>query len=169
VARPTLAALSQRKQVPARGWLPRTAAAVTAVAVAGSVSVIRGMPWYDRLDKPSWQPPRQAFGLVWTPLYGMLAVAGARLLSRAPADTRPALLRAYSANLIANGAWTPLFFGARAPRLALADIILLDISTMDLLRRARSVDRTAAALLLPYLAWVTFATALNAEIAHRNP
>jgi tryptophan-rich sensory protein len=149
--------------------LLKTSLAVTAAALAGSVATASGMRWYDRLDKPRWQPPKQAFGLVWTPLYGLVAVAGARALDRLGDDRRPAFARAYAANLALNGAWTPLFFGARAPRLALAEIAALNASNVDLLRRAWRADRVAGACLAPYVAWTGFATALNAAIVRRNP
>lgn len=149
--------------------LLKTSLAVAAVAVGGSAASAAGMGWYDRLDKPSWQPPPRAFGLVWTPLYGLIALAGARVLDRSAGAQRRAFVRAYTANLALNGAWTPVFFAARAPRLALADIAALNVSNLDLVRRAWRTDRVSGACLLPYLAWTAFATALNGAIVRRNP
>lgn len=145
-----------------------TGAAVAGVAVAGSLASAPNSRWYRRLKKPSWQPPRWAFGAVWTPLYGLIAYGGARALDRSDADGRPALARAYTLNLLLNGAWTPLFFQARSPRLALADVVALNLSNLVLLVRARRADPRAAALLLPYAAWTVYATALNAAIVRRN-
>jgi benzodiazapine receptor len=149
--------------------LLKTSLAVAAVAVGASAASAAGMGWYDGLDKPSWQPPRRAFGLVWTPLYGLIAVAGARLLDRTAGARRRAFVRAYAANLALNGAWTPVFFAARAPRLALTEIAALNVSNLDLVRRAWSADRVSGACLVPYVAWTAFATALNAAIVRRNP
>lgn len=149
--------------------LLKTSLAVAAVAVAGSAASASGMGWYDRLDKPSWQPPKPVFGLVWTPLYGLLALAGARVLDRTGGQRRRMFSRAFAANLALNGAWTPLFFAARAPRLALADVAVLNMSNLDLARRAWTADRISGACLVPYLAWTAFATALNGAVVRRNP
>ena len=72
-------------------------------------------------------------------------------------------------NLALNAAWTPLFFRAKAPRLALADVLALDAANLVLLRRFLRADRRAGLALLPYVGWTAFATALNASIAARNP
>ncbi|WP_147943979.1 TspO/MBR family protein [Microbispora sp. CSR-4] len=146
-----------------------TALAVTAAATVGGLSTDARSGWYARLRKPSGQPPPQAFGLVWTPLYASIAYASARALSRADDGSRPALRRALAANLMLNTAWTPLFFRARNPRLALAEILVLNVSNALLTRRLLREDRTAGLLLLPYAGWTVFATALNAAIARRNP
>jgi tryptophan-rich sensory protein len=147
-------------------WL-KTTAAVTAAAALGSVATRPRDPWYRRLDKPSWQPPPRAFPLVWTPLYALIAFGGARALDASPAR-RGSFAAAYGANLALNAAWTAIFFGARRPRAALAEIALLNASNLDLLRRAWRADRLAAGALAPYAAWTAFATALNYAIARRN-
>jgi tryptophan-rich sensory protein len=122
------------------------------------------------LDKPTWQPPGAAFGPVWTVLYGLIAVAAARSLDRLeePED-RHAFATAFGANLVLNASWNWLFFRARRPRLALAEILLLQVSSVDLARRAAKTDAPASAMLVPYAAWVAFAGVLNAAIARRNP
>ncbi|MGI8330771.1 TspO/MBR family protein [Actinomadura scrupuli] len=148
--------------------LLKTALAVTTTAAVGGLATDPKTTWYARLDKPSWQPPPPAYPIVWTPLYGLIAYAGARALDRAPEAVRPALARSYGLNLALNAAWTPLFFAARSPRAALAEIALLNLSNLELTRRAWRADRRAGALLLPYLSWTVFATALNAAIVRRN-
>lgn len=145
--------------------LVKTAVAVTAVAVAGSAATGADSRWYARLAKPAWQPPPPVFPLVWTPLYGLIAYSGARTLDRGGRGFG----RVYAVNLALNGLWTPLFFAARRPRLALADVTLLNLSNLALIRRAWRADRRAGALLVPYAAWTAFATALNAAIVRRNP
>ena len=149
--------------------LAGTGLAVTATAVAGAAPTDPRSGWYAGLDKPPWQPPPPAYGLVWTPLYGALAVAAARTLDRAGPTERGRFATAFAANLALNAGWNWVFFGARRPKAALAEIALLELSTLDLVRRSGRVDRTARRLLLPYAAWVAFAAALNAEIARRNP
>ena len=150
--------------------LARTSAAVTATAVIGVLGTDVTSRWYRHLDKPAWQPPGAAFGPAWTTLYGLMAVASARTLDRLeePGDRR-AFATAFGANLMLNAAWNWLFFKARRPRWALAEILLMEVSTLDLTRRAAHVDRPAAKMLIPYAGWVAFATALNASIAARNP
>jgi translocator protein len=148
--------------------LLKTALAVTATAVAGTLATDARSTWYRRLGKPSWQPPPQAFGLVWTPLYVLIAYAGARALSRGGQDERRAFQRALTANLLLNAAWPALFFRAHTPRLALAELLLLNASNATLIRRGWSADRRAGLFLLPYAGWTVFATALNAAIARQN-
>jgi len=150
--------------------LARTSAAVAATAVIGVLGTDVTSRWYRHLHKPTWQPPGAAFGPAWTTLYALMAVASARTLDRLdePAERR-AFATAFGANLMLNAAWNWLFFKARRPRWALAEILLMEVSTLDLTRRAAHVDRPAAKMLIPYAGWVAFATALNASIARRNP
>ena len=150
--------------------LARTSAAVVATAVIGGLGTDVRSRWYRQLDKPAWQPPGAAFGPAWTTLYALMAVASARTLDRLdePGDRR-AYATAFGANLVLNTGWSWLFFRARRPRCALAEILLLEASTLDLKRRAATVDGAAATMLVPYAGWVAFATLLNAAIARRNP
>lgn len=148
-------------------WV-KTGAAVAATALVGSRAAQPDSHWYRRLDKPAWQPPPQAFPIVWTVLYGLLAYAGARAVDATPPDRRRAYLRAYAANLALNAGWTAVFFRARRPGAALAEIVALNASTVDLLRRTSAADLVAGAALAPYAAWTAFATAVNAEIVRRN-
>jgi tryptophan-rich sensory protein len=105
---------------------------------------------------------------VWNPLYALIAYGGARALTSADGAERDALTRTLAANLALNAAWPALFFRARSPRLALAEIIVLNASNLMLVRQAARADRTAGLLLVPYAAWTGFATALNASIARKN-
>lgn len=145
------------------------AAAVTATAVVGSLGTDPGSHWYRRLDKPSWQPPGWAFGPAWTTLYLLMAVAAARALNRADGDSRRRFAVSFGANLVLNAGWNWIFFKARKPSLALAELGALNASNLGLVRRAGRIDRTAGWLLAPYAAWTAFATALNASIVRRNP
>ena len=147
-----------------------TSAAVATTAGIGVLGTDVTSRWYQSLDKPSWQPPGAAFGPAWTTLYGLMAVASARTLDRVDGpEERRVFATAFGANLVLNAAWCWLFFTARRPKLALAEIVLLEASTLDLARRAAKVDAPAARMLAPYAGWVAFATALNAAIAARNP
>jgi benzodiazapine receptor len=146
-----------------------TSAAAAAAAAAGARAVDPGSAWYRGLRKPPWQPPPQAFGLVWTPLYASIAWAGGRALRQADGRQRTKLAVSLGANLTLNAAWNWLFFGLRSPRAGLAGTLAVDLSNADLIRRVARVDRRAAAALAPYGLWCLFATALNADIARRNP
>ena len=149
--------------------LAKTAAAVATTAAAGSVGTTPRSDWYQSLEKPRWQPPPAAFPIVWTSLYSLIAVAGARVLDRLDETDRSRFRRAFTANLALNAAWTAIFFRAHRPTLALLEILALDAANVDLLRRAWRADRPAALALLPYVVWTGFATVLNGVIAARNP
>jgi translocator protein len=123
--------------------------------------------YYARLAKPEWAPPPWLFGPAWTVLYFLIGVAGWLVARGGGAGTRLAL-SLWGIQLALNAAWTPIFFGLRAPGMALIEIIVMwiAISATTVVFFTR---RTAAgALLLPYLAWVTFATLLNFEIWRLN-
>jgi translocator protein len=145
------------------------AAGAVGAAAIGAVAADPGSAWYRSLRKPRWQPPPPVYALVWTPLYASIAYAGARALTRAVSRDRSKLAGGLLFDLALNAAWTPLFFRARRPRAALAEIACLDIANVQLIRLAWRADRPAAFLLMPYAGWTAFATALNAEIVRLNP
>lgn len=123
--------------------------------------------WYARLDKPRWRPPDRVFAPVWSVLYLMIAVAGWLAWRGADGAAWPALA-AYVVQLALNASWTPLFFGLRRPDLALVDIVALWFAIVATIVLFAPLSATAAWLLVPYLAWVSFAVALNASIWWRN-
>ena len=120
--------------------------------------------WYRRLEKSPLNPPPAVFGPVWTVLYGLIATSGWRVWR---AGSRKAL-GWWAAQLALNAAWSPIFFGLKRPRAALADLALLLPAIAIYARHARQVDRPAAWMVAPYLGWVGFASVLNAEIVRRN-
>ena len=119
--------------------------------------------WYSRLNRPSFVPPDSVFGPVWTILYVVMGLCAAQVWRRGlqTPGVRSALLL-FIVQLLLNGIWTPLFFGARAMGWALADILLLWVSIGLTIRAFTRVSVAAALGLLPYWAWVTFAAVLNA-------
>lgn len=125
--------------------------------------------WYNRLDKPSWNPPKFVFPVVWTGLYALIAVSGWRVWEQRPSPARTRALRLWATQLATNAEWTRLFFGQHQPRQSLLDVMALEAQILSYIATAKDVDSGAAALFLPYAAWVAFATVLNAEIARRNP
>lgn len=150
--------------------LAGSVSAVAAVAGAGSVIARRSLPWYRDLDKPPWTPPSAVFGPTWAVLYAGQSVA-AWLVWRGDDDRDrfdvPAL-SAYGVQLGLNLAWTLLFFGLRRPALALIEICALWLAIVVTIREFGRRHRFAAALLVPYLLWTSFAVALNAAIWRRN-
>lgn len=129
----------------------------------GSVS----MPdaWFASLVKPSFQPPNWLFGPVWSVLYILIGIAGARLFMKA--SSSPAM-KLWWMQLVLNFLWSPAFFALHMPGTALAVVALLWITLVALIRAAFPVDRPAALLLVPYLLWVSFATLLNGAIVMLN-
>lgn len=138
-------------------------------AAAGARATARGKPWYRLLRKSRWNPPDAAFGPVWTSLYAASALSAARVYRTEPSPARTRALALWGTQQALNAAWTPLFFGQRRPRAALADLGLLWGALGGYAAQARQVDRIAAALVLPYLAWVSFAGFLNEEVVRKNP
>src|SRR4051812_1309385 len=141
------------------------AGAVAVAALLGVLGVTGTAAEYQGLVQPSWAPPSWLFGPVWTVLYAMIAVAG-WLVWRRTGWTRA--LTVYAVQLVLNAVWTPIFFGFGQYGLALADIVVLWVLIGVTVVLFRPISRTAAWLLVPYWAWVTFATALNAAIWHAN-
>lgn len=149
------------------------AAATYGVSLIGNLTMRgRGAPdglWFRLLRKPKVQPPSWVFAPVWTGLYAAIAYAGWRLWRAPRSRRRTAALGLWAAQLVLNGAWTPIFFGARRPIIALADIIALDATAAACTVAAAGVDKRAAVAFTPYLGWLGFATVLNATIVSRNP
>ena len=141
---------------------------VAAVALVGSSVTLPKIPtWYASLAKPSFTPPNAVFGPVWTILYVMMAVAVWRVGATAD-PTRTRAMAVFVVQLALNAIWSPVFFGLEAPRLGLAVIIMLLVALTATLAMFWRIDRLAALLLAPYLAWVCYATALNAAIVALN-
>lgn len=144
--------------------------AVTAIAaVIGSTATFRSVgSWYPTLAKPSWTPPSALFGPVWTVLYFAMAIAAWRVWRIQMDGVAPTVLRSYLAQLALNALWSVLFFGLRRPDLALFDIVALWVLIVVILVRFWPADRLAGLLWAPYVAWVSFATALNASVWYLN-
>jgi benzodiazapine receptor len=150
-------------------------AASFAVAAFGSLSTISNVDgWYADAAKPFWNPPNAVFGPVWTLLYTLMSVAAWLVWLRREQPGRRRALWTYVAQLVLNALWTPVFFGAypllgpAALWLALGIIVALDVVILMTMLRFWPLSRTAAWLLVPYWAWVLFATTLNAGLAVLN-
>lgn len=144
-------------------------AVVFVVALVGGQATASSVgSWYAELSKPTWNPPAWIFGPVWSLLYAMMAVVAWRLWRRRASPPHRTALRWWWAQLIANALWSPLFFGLRAPGLALLDIVVLLALLIVVGIRLWHLDRLAGLLWLPYLAWVSFATLLNFTLWRLN-
>ncbi|EAU43236.1 hypothetical protein FP2506_10341 [Fulvimarina pelagi HTCC2506] len=135
--------------------------------VAMSGAVFKPGPWYDTLNKPSWTPPDWAFPTVWTVLYLFIAIAGWRVYEEAGLVAVPFAI--YAAQLLANAAWSAIFFGMKRADLAFADVVLLWFLVAANIFAFLPIDLWAGLLLVPYLAWVTAAACLNYSVWQRNP
>lgn len=125
--------------------------------------------WFAGLAKPTTYPPAATFGIVWTVLYVLMGIAFAMVCSAWGARARTAAIIAFVLQLAINLAWSPVFFGQQMIFEGLVVILALDaalIATVYLFWRVRPL---AGALLLPYLAWVLFATVLNWQFWQLNP
>jgi benzodiazapine receptor len=144
--------------------------AVAVVAGVGGLASTSGVEgWYADADKPFFTPPNWLFGPAWTFLYTAMAVAAWLVHRRREDDpAAPGVLRLWWLQLAVNFAWTPVFFAAQWLFAGLAVIVLLDVLVAALLVRAWRVSRPAGLLLAPYLAWILYATALNAGVALLN-
>ena len=145
------------------------------VAALGALSTIQNVDgWYSDAAKAFWTPPNAVFGPVWTVLYTLMSVAAWLVWrERGRTDVRPALM-IYVVQLILNALWTPVFFGLfpavglSALWIALLIIVAIDVAVLITMLRFWKVRRLAAVLLIPYWAWVLYATTLNVYIAVKN-
>ena len=137
------------------------AAAVVAVATIGGVAAGSSADTYRQVDLPPFAPPSAVFGPVWTVLYALIALSGWLVWRRVGLDRSMA---PYAVQLVLNAAWTPLFFATGWYGVALVEIVALVVAVVWTVAAFWPRSRLAAVLLLPYLAWVGFATALNASI-----
>jgi translocator protein len=146
-----------------------------AVAALGSLTTIQNVDgWYSMADKAPWNPPNAIFGPVWTVLYLIIAVSGWLVWrERRRVDVRRALTL-FVAQLVLNALWTPVFFGAypiigsAALWIALCIIVAMDVAVLLTMLRFWKVRKASAWLLVPYWAWILFATTLNAAVAILN-
>lgn len=126
-------------------------------------------PWFAALDKPAIFPPPMWFGIVWTILYAMMGFALALVCAAWGARGRAAAAALFGVQFVVNLAWTPVFFGLHQITVALGILLVLDVLVIATIALFWRVRRPAALLLLPYLAWILFATLLNYEFLRLNP
>ena len=148
----------------------RTGAAVLTCVTIGYLSgmVTRDSitTWYPTLVKPFFNPPNSIFAPVWSVLYVMMGIACGMVWNRIDTDEINVkhAFKLFIAQLALNALWSYLFFGLHNPLLALVEIVLLWLLIMETYNKFKQIDKVAGMLLIPYLAWVSFATLLNASI-----
>jgi len=153
--------------------LSRLVVCVGAVLLAssiGSFATVRAIPtWYRRLAKPSFNPPEWLFGPAWAVLYLLMAVAAWLVWKQGwNAPGVKVALAFFLVQLIINALWSVLFFGLRSPLAGLMDIVVMWLAILATIVLFFRVSALAGVLLLPYIAWVSFAAILNAAILRLN-
>lgn len=154
----------------ANRWRPVAVAALAATVVAGLGSTITDLgPWYQSLREPAWKPPDAAFGVIWTAIFALAAASGA-IAWRADTSIhgRQRIVGLFALNGFFNVLWSLVFFQLHRPDFALAEVALLWLSILALMVVLVRSSVLAAALLIPYLAWVSIAAALNYQVVVLN-
>ena len=140
-----------------------------AASAIGGMFTFPAIPgWYQNLEKPSWTPPDAVFGPVWTVLYIFMAVAAWLVWKRGGWTAQRGPLTLWGVQLVLNSLWSILFFGMRNPALGLMGIVILWLAILATLIAFWTVSRLSGGLLIPYLAWVSYASALNYSIFRLN-
>ena len=147
------------------GWL----AASFVSAGIGAVASAQAPQFYAQLARPGWAPPASVFGPVWSVLYTLMGVAAWLAWREGPRPARAPALALFAAQLLVNALWSWLFFAWHLGGWALADIALLWLLVLATLVQFWRLGPLAGLLLVPYLAWISFAAALNLALWRMNP
>ncbi len=149
--------------------LPIVAGMVLCLGI-GSVfgAMFRPGEWYAALNKPFFNPPNWLFAPTWTLLYILMGIAVGRIWRLSPSPARTRALRMFAVQLALNASWTPVFFGAHSLTGGLAVILCMALAIIVTVQHFHPLDRLAAWLLAPYLAWVAFASLLNMSLLVMN-
>lgn len=141
-------------------WVALAAFLLLAFVAAAPGALLPPGAWYAALERPFYAPPNWVFGPVWTLLYIGIAVSGWLVWRRI--GLRSAAMGLWGAQLLLNALWTPLFFGLNWLGVALVEMAVLWVAILLCIRLFWNISRPASILLMPYLAWVSFAWLLNA-------
>lgn len=141
--------------------LPQLAGLIGAIFTGSNVSA-----WYTTIEKPAFTPPGWVFGPAWTLLYLLMGISLYLVWSRA--ETHKRALSVFTVQLVLNTLWSIIFFGLQAPLWAFVEIMILWAAILLTVVSFYKINKTAAYLLLPYIAWVSFAAVLNLAIVILN-
>lgn len=155
-----------------------TKAGMMPILIAGSLALVTAMvggtitvldDWYYSLQQPAWAPPGYMFGIIWTAVFAMIALAGVFVWERAPTRRDVEIsIGLFALNGFLNLGWSFLFFRMQRPDLAFYELIALWLSIAALIWFCGRFSRAAALLLVPYIVWVTIAGALNWQVVQLN-
>lgn len=135
----------------------------------GSLATISNIPtWYAALEKPFFNPPNWIFGPVWTVLYVLMAASLYIVWTKYYKGSKKRAFAAFVVQLVLNALWSLVFFGLHAPWAGVVVIVALLASIVATMKLFWPISRPAVCLLVPYVLWVGFATALNIAIALLN-
>ena len=159
---------------PRQGWWKYALIAVIVIEAFGGLSGWvsnsgYGNDWFDGLQKPFFMPPGAAFGIVWPILYAMLGIALGLILSEPPSPRRRTALILFFVQLALNFAWSPIFFAAHDITLAKYVIFIMAVIAAAAAGQFFRIRKAAGLLMVPYLAWLIFASTLNTSIETLNP
>ena len=158
--------LPKNKQI--AGFVAWLAVTFIAAAIGGAASMQAG-PFYAQLVRPDWAPPPDVFGPVWTVLYALMGIAAWLVWRVGGFRAARTALTLFLVQLVVNALWSWLFFGWQLGSAAFADIVLLWVLIIATLVAFWRVRPLAGVLLIPYLLWVSFASALNYSVWQLNP
>lgn len=137
-------------------------------ALGGVVTSSNINSWYVTLNQPSFRPPNWLFGPVWTVLYILMGVSFFMILQATASSNKKRAIRVAVIQMLLNSIWSFLFFYFHQLAVALVDIIVLWIFILTMIITYYPLNKTASLLQIPYLAWVSFATILNAAFVYLN-
>lgn len=141
-------------------------AASFSAAAIGSIFTVKSIPvWYATLSKPPFNPPNWLFGPAWTLLYTLMAISIFLVIRNGFAEKQVKKAAGYWIyQIVLNALWSVVFFGFKSPLWAIPVIVLLIDAILHTIIESYKVSKTAAYLLLPYIAWILFATYLNVGV-----
>jgi tryptophan-rich sensory protein len=155
----------RRQTIGLIGWLLLCFAA----AAIGALASVEAATYYQQLVQPSWAPPSAVFGPMWSVLYALMGIAAWLVWREGGWQLRRGVLMLFVTQLTVNALWSWLFFAWHHGALAFADIVLLWLLIVSTVVGFYRVRPLAGALLVPYLCWVSFASALNFAVWQLNP
>jgi tryptophan-rich sensory protein len=171
IANPTKSTSSSLQAINLPSWTYYSLAHVIG-GTTGTPIVISGTKkgsWFDRIPKPSINPPNFVFGPVWTLLYSLMGVSVSRIVKSTSSTSSSMVLKLWYIHYALNLIWAPIFFGYQKFRLGFIISILLVVSLGLIMPLYHTIDPISAYLQVPYLCWLIFATVLNYQFCKLNP
>ncbi|KAG6462403.1 hypothetical protein O3G_MSEX013240 [Manduca sexta] len=150
--------------------LPNMGGWVSTITMIGQVKRPDGKAWYQVIKKPTWTPPAWVFGPAWTVLYSTMGYASYVIYKDCGGFTKKSMvpLALYGGQLVLNWTWTPVFFGLHKIGLGLLHMAALDVSVVACAASFYQINPRASLLMVPYMAWLSFATCLNYSLWKLN-